>query len=347
MGFLYIFLARSSVRMSNPKAGRPPAHPVPSPENGRAVRDEPPRDPVARPRPDERAATAIVRLEVSPGDPPEHLFRRLLAAYLGGADVLELNERSGISGRTRDVAREFCRRAGGAQVVRGREGSLEIVGADPELPGRMDDRLRGLGRQVLGFQQEAVASWGGLTLEDGNAWERRDDPIDRDAWKLERDLARASREGVVGDVTTAGTIVRSLERIADHAVTLGVVGSRLADVGPEGAPLHELRQFHAQAMRHLEEVLRGPDVARANDLLDVGEALLTGGRALAERVLAQTGEHPMAPATAAAVARAFEAISRTVAYGQDIAQAYLDRAFRDARAPPAVEERPGEARVPA
>ncbi len=121
-----------------------------------------------------------------------------------------------------------------------------------------------------------------------------------------------------------------MERIADHAVTLGEVGVRLADRRlPEGM-LRELRQFHVQALEHLEAVLRSPDGSGANDLLDVGEALIAGGRALSERLLPAVGDGTMAPATAAAVARAFEAILRTVAYSQDMAQVLLEGPVRSA-----------------
>ncbi|HYA10656.1 MAG TPA: PhoU domain-containing protein, partial [Thermoplasmata archaeon] len=134
-------------------------------------------------------------------------------------------------------------------------------------------------------------------------------------------------------VTSAWTIARSLERIADHAVTLGEVGPRLADLGADRGLLRELRQFHGQAMAHLTEVLGSPDGSRANDLLDVGEALLAGGRALSERLLPAVGDGSMPPASAAAVARALEAIGRTVAYSQDIAQTFFDRALRSPSLP--------------
>ena len=110
-------------------------------------------------------------------------------------------------------------------------------------------------------------------------------------------------------------------------MTLGEVGPRLAEFGPEVSPVRELRQFHHQAMAHLEAVLQAPDGTCGNDLLDVGEALVASGRGLTERLLPAVGDGSMAPATAAAVARALEAVSRTVAYSQDIAQAFFDRAL--------------------
>jgi hypothetical protein len=180
-----------------------------------------------------------------------------------------------------------------------------------------------------------VESWGHLPLGDDGAWARRDDEVDREAWYLERTIALDERResGRTRPAIAAWTVARSLERIADHAVTLGEVGPRLADLEPDGRPMRELRQFHRQAMGHLEEVLLGADGSRANDLLDMGEALIASGRALSERVLPAVGDGSMSPATAGAVARAFEAIGRTIAYSQDIAQAFLDRAPRDPSLP--------------
>ena len=95
---------------------------------------------------------------------------------------------------------------------------------------------------------------------------------------------------------------------------------------PNGAgPVTSLRQFHRQAMEHLEGVLEAREGAAANDLLDLGDALQTSGRALSDRLLPAVGVGTMPPATAAAVTRILESIGRTVAYAQDIAQVTLDR----------------------
>ncbi len=277
-------------------------------------------------RPNEPATT------VRASEPPEHLFRHLLSRYLAGAGSIVVIQEPRLSPRTLEVVEEFCRRTRELEPGRRVGHRVELVETRPSQVLDLDAPLQHLGEAVLQFHREAHASWGAIAFDDEGYWARRDDEIDREAWYLERCLSRlgSTGSGVLSNLPRAWTIIRSLERIADHAVTLGEVGVRLADRRlPEGM-LRELRQFHVQALEHLEAVLRSPDGSGANDLLDVGEALIAGGRALSERLLPAVGDGTMAPATAAAVARAFEAILRTVAYSQDMAQVLLEGPVRSA-----------------
>ena len=159
-------------------------------------------------------------------------------------------------------------------------------------------------------------------------WERRDDEVDREAWYIQRLAAVQLEDGGAGSaVLGAWTVARSLERIADHAVVLGEAGRRLVDLPQGTGPIASLRQWHAQAMEHLEGVLGAGDGAAANDLLDMGEALLASGRSLSERLLPPLHGSSMPPATSAAIARVLESIGRTIAYAQDIGQVVLDRSL--------------------
>jgi hypothetical protein len=258
----------------------------------------------------------------------EHVFRRLLGAYLGGAREFVVVERPTVSPSTRDVVRTFCRRTRQPEIVSEEPGVIRLRDLAYESPVPLPERLTRMGRIVLGFHREAVESWSQLPFGDDGYWERRDDEIDREAWYVQR-LA-ALRLGLDGaGVTLLGpwTVARSLERIADHATVLGETGRRLVELPSGAGPLTSLKQFHHQAMEHLEGVLNARDDAAANDLLDMGEALLASGRALADRLLPAVGGGTMPPATAAAVTRILESIGRTVAYSQDIAQVVLDRAI--------------------
>ncbi|GEM_PF-448528 len=269
---------------------------------------------------------AVAVLDVGRGERPEHLFRRLLGAYLAGAREFAVRQRPNISAGTREVVRTFCRRTRQPEVTSDDAGVLRLRDLAFESPIPLDQRIARMGRLVVDFHREAVDSWSHLPFLEDGYWEHRDDEIDRDAWYVER--VAAIRLGVAGPGPGwlgLWTTARSLERIADHAVVLGEVGRRLVDLPNGAGPVTSLRQFHRQAMEHLEGVLEARDGAAANDLLDLGDALQASGRALSDRLLPAVGVGTMPPATAAAVTRVLESIGRTVAYAQDIAQVTLDR----------------------
>lgn len=289
--------------------------------------DRPPRD--ATPPRFGRTAPRPVSLEVPPDEPPEHLFRRLLGAYLGGASSIRIRGTPEADESTRAIVRSFCRRTDGVTI--GRTGSAEILLAVEE-EGRattLRPRLREMGSHVLAFHRAAVRSWSGLPLEPESSWERSDDLLDREAWRLQREATRQIVGG--GDAVDAlgvWTVARCLERIADHAVAIGELGGRLAALPSGSGTITSLAQFHRQAMEHLEGVLAADDDTAANDQLDTGEALLASGRTLVGQLLPAVNDGSMAPATAAAVGQILESIGRTIAYAQDIAQVPLDRSAR-------------------
>jgi len=271
-------------------------------------------------------AFEVATLHVGRGEPPEHLFRRLLGAYLGGAREFAVRERPNLSPGTHDVVRTFCRRTRQPEVISDETGLLRLRDLAFESPIPLDQRIARMGRLVLEFHREAVESWSALPFGADGYWERRDDEIDRESWYVERVAAlRLGAEGRRTDWLGIWTTARSLERIADHAVALGEAGRRLVDLPNGVGPVTSLRQFHGQAMEHLEGVLEANDGAAANDLLDFGDALLASGRALSDRLLPAVGGGTMPPATAAAVSRILESVGRTIAYAQDIAQVTLDR----------------------
>ena len=283
--------------------------------------------------PSERSTAVVV---ASRGELPEHLFRRLLGAYLGGAREFVIRERPSLRPPTREVVRTFCRRTRQPEVVSDEGNLLRLHDVAYQNPIPLEQRVARMGRLVVDFHREAVDSWTRLPFGEDEAWERRDDEIDREAWYLQRLVAVRIGSGEHRpELLGFWTVGRSLERIADHAVVLGEAGRRLIDLSSGSAPMVSLRQFHSQAMEHLEGVLGAPDGAVANDLLDMGEALLTSGHTLADRLLPAVNGASMPPATAAAVARILESIGRTIAYAQDIGQVALDRSLpRDEPDPP-------------
>jgi hypothetical protein len=270
----------------------------------------------------------LATIFVGRAEPSEHLFRRLLGAYLGGAREFVVRERPALSPRTREVLRTFCRRTRQPEIVSDEGELVRLRDLAYESPVPLAQRIARMGRLVVDVHREAVEGWTRLPFGDDGFWERRDDEVDREAWYIQRLAAVQLEDGGAGAMVLGSwTVARSLERIADHAVILGEAGRRLVDLPQGTGPVASLRQLHAQAMEHLEGVLAAGDGGAANDLLDMGEALLASTRSLSDRLLPAVNGTSMPPATSAAVARVLESIERTVAYAQDIGQVVLDRSL--------------------
>jgi PhoU domain len=317
--------------MTKRSTARRPA-PGPAPRRGGRANPHPSSPPTTSPTVSARyddppvAGTAI--LYVGANERPEHLFRRLLGVYLGGAPEFVVREAPALSTGTREVVRTFCRRTRQPEIVSEEPDSIRLHDLSFESPVSLDQRVQRMGRLVLGLHREAVEGWSHLPFGDDGYWSRRDDEVDREAWYIQRIATlRLAVPDRPAELMGAWTIARSLERIADHATVLGVTGPRLVALPQGQGPMTPLRQFHAQAMDHLEGALGAKDGERANDLLDTGTALAASGEALADRLLPGVGGGVMPPATAAAVARILESIGRTVAYAQDIVQVALDRSI--------------------
>ena len=181
----------------------------------------------------------------------------------------------------------------------------------------------------------AVFSAGGHVAP--GEWPRRDDDVDRHAWLIERILTLRQGAGP-GDprepfssIPQAFLLVRSLERIADHAVLIAEHGARWAETTPPARLVRSVSDFHVQARTLLDQAFaaaEGGQADHANDILDTGEALHAQYQTLVESTLSRHGGLPFPEAARVELALLLQSIDRTVAYSEDIAEAGLDSGVR-------------------
>ncbi len=323
-----------------------------------AHRPDPPRE--ALPGPGEREATtlrerdgserardATVRgagaqlsctVAVAEGAPPEHLFRQLVAAHLAGAGRIVLEEPHGLSNETRAIAATFQRRSGLYNRIAEAPGVLLLEEGEPRSGEPPEDLLERMFATARDMQRAAGARLGPEPRGELRELDRLDDEVDRDAWLVERALTRqldAARArdpsgGAEADPLSPLLVARALERVADHAVTLGENAERLSECPVPEPVVAALRAYHGQALDYLAsafEVALAPEVDRANELIDTGEALLAAHATLTERFLVRAETPGLSPIAAAGLGLVLRSIDRTVAYAQDIAQVGLDRAI--------------------
>jgi phosphate uptake regulator len=286
---------------------------------------------------DPAAAHATVEVYVQPDRSREHIFRDLVAAYLAGAREFVVREKGGISPETVAVAKTFARRTLQPEIVS--EDRDVLVLRDVSRGAELDLRalLRRMFQIVLALQQEAARTWAGPDRWRGVRWEQRDDEVDRHAWLIERILALrlagaipgSENELVMDRPLQTLILVRSLERIGDHAVQIAEQGLRWADTSPSERFVRPLSEFHAQVLDQLRAAFRVAseerDAGLANDVIDVGEALHATYTTLTESLFARGGGTGPSALAAVPLGLILQSIDRTVSYSQDIAEVGLDR----------------------
>lgn len=293
----------------------------------------------------------VAEIRVRVDRPREHLFRRLVAAYLDGAQEFVVSEPGGLSAETRSAARTFVRRTVQPEIV-SEEGDRLLL-RDVSRGGDLDlaPLLRRMHQVVQRLQEEASASFGGATPRSNpEEWTQRDDEVDRYAWLIERILTLHAAAPGNGTPTSFGAIpqvlvvVRSLERVADHAVQIAEHGTHWAESSPPPRLVRSVAEFHAQARRLLAEAFAAAetgDADAANDLLDTGEALHEEYRTLVGSTLARRSPSAYPGPGIVELALLLQSIDRTAAYAQDIAEAGLDSGVRGQLKGPSAAARSG------
>lgn len=291
----------------------------------------------------------ITQIQVRIDRPREHLFRRLVAAYLDGAQEFLVVEPGGLSAETRAIARAFVRRTVQPEIV-SEEGDRLLLrdvsrGGDLDLP----PLLRRMHQVVQRLQEEAGVSFSGATPRTSSEeWTQRDDEVDRHAWLIERILTLHAASPGSGVSTAFGAIpqvliiVRSLERVADHAVQIADLGTRWAESSPPARLVRSVSEFHAHSRRLLAEAFAAAetgDADAANDLLDTGEALHEEYRTLVSSTIARRSPSAYPGPGIVELALLLQSIDRTAAYAQDIAEAGLDSGVRSQVAGPLIAAR--------
>lgn len=286
---------------------------------------------------DPSTAHATVEVFVHPDRSREHIFRDLVAAYLAGAREFIVHEKGGISPETVAVAKTFARRTLQPEIVSEDRELLVLrdVSRGAELD--VEPLLRRMFQIVLSLQQEAARTWSEPDRWRGVRWDNRDDEVDRHAWLVERILALrltgavpgAEAEHSVDRPLQTLVLVRSLERIGDHAVQIAEQGLRWAETSPPDRLVRPVTEFHSQVLDQLRAAFRVAseerDACHANDVIDVGEALHATYTTLTESLFAHSGTGGLSALSAVPLGLILQSIDRTVSYAQDIAEVGLDR----------------------
>jgi phosphate uptake regulator len=259
-----------------------------------------------------------------------YLFRKTVAAYLMGYDVIRLTAKRALSATTRKTIRTAVRRMVGLEVVE--EHANAIVLQDFLNPGEfpIEKGVRRMGLLTLAMQQEALAALKHPSPDVTASEEDRDAEVDRLYWltnkqyhALLRNAQFAARMGITaGQALNVFLAARLVERTADHADRIAREAVAMAGLSVPKPMLDRFERHGRRAVELFQNALNAfmaRDARRANEIIDEVERFQDGQKRLLREAVDVGGE------AVAHLAFILESIGRTAAYASDLGEVAINQ----------------------
>ncbi|TLZ65046.1 MAG: phosphate uptake regulator PhoU, partial [Methanobacteriota archaeon] len=192
------------------------------------------------PRAGEKPAARRKVFEQAREETRDHLFRKLIGAYVSGFGLIEIRHRPETGPFVRRVAREFCRMAIGPEIIE--ESRTSMVIQDLSDPAELSPAksLRRMYMTVRAMLEDAIAA---LKTKDETLAKdvaQRDEEVDRLYWLVAKQYhlahmapAGSSDAGERIGLQNDRLVAKLIERVGDHAQRIAeaslLVGERAMD----------------------------------------------------------------------------------------------------------------------
>lgn len=268
-------------------------------------------------------------LDLSPEESEDATFRRIIAAYLSGYDVIALRSKRPLSTAARRAVRQAAKRIIGLEVVEEEASTIVLQDFLDPREFHMDKGLRRMQALTRAMQEDAIRAFGeGIDDLEGVILER-DDEVDRLYWMVNkqyhailRDPTYAQKMGLNSSQALNYLLAaRVIERTADHAIRIAqnAQAMRGDDIGAKLS--HKVEKQARRAVQLFADSLTAfhkQDVVAANRIIGEAHAFKSGQDAIIRESLSLGGESMLH------VAYALESVGRTAAYAADIAETAIN-----------------------
>jgi len=155
----------------------------------------------------------------------EHLVRRLIAAYIAGNDVLEVEFKGRHDPELRKAVREFTRMVIGPEILEETKNAIIIQDLSDPAQFSQEKCLRRMHLTIRSMHEEAMSALRQLNSALARDVIARDEDIDRLFWMTAKqfnlmlvDAGLAAKQGIdLGTSSSYRQAAKVLERIGDHA----------------------------------------------------------------------------------------------------------------------------------
>ena len=272
---------------------------------------------------------------ISQKEPVESIQRKVIAMYLTGYQILEIQSRGGrIQIGQKQAIRDLVRKNMiGTEIVESTPESItiQILTSLPELS--INDALKRMFLLTTTMHRQAIDALKEMDAELGEEITHLDDEVDRFSLYILRNLTLAvEHERVLRDIglkkpsdcISYRIVVKSIERVADHAVS---IASRIKFLKSMLEPilLQKVTRLSEDSLKVFEDAIAALN-KRDYALADM---VASTARRIAEKEKEFTDSLEESKKYTSVVKFVLEDIRRTAEYSSDIAEAVINETIQD------------------
>lgn len=264
-------------------------------------------------------------MDVSGDEPEEATFRRIIAAYLSGYDVIAAKSRKPLPASVRRAVRQAAKRIIGLEVVEEETNTIVLQDFLDPREFHMEKGLRRMQALTRAMQEDALRAFNEELEDVRSSLADRDDEVDRLYWMINKQYHAILRDPTYAQKMELNAsqalnhllAARVIERTADHAARIAenAQAMRGDDIGAKLA--HKVEKQARKAAQLFADALTAfhkQDSEAANRIIGDAKSFEASQDALIKESLSLGGESMLH------VAYALESVGRTAAYAADIAE---------------------------
>lgn len=263
------------------------------------------------------------------------LFRKIIAAYLMGYNVIKLTSKRPMTTEVRQTIRTAVRRIVGLEIVEEQPNAIAVQDFLNPRDFHIEKAVRRMAILTRAMQEEAIASLRDPKPEVLRSEEDRDSEVDRLYWLVNkqyhailRDSSYASKLGLSSTQALNFLLAaRLLERTADHADRIAQEAIALPKGRVQAAFLDRLERQARRASEIFQEALETfirREIRKANAVIEEAKRLQESQKKLLREATEFGGE------TIVHLAYIIESIGRTAAYAADLGEVAINHAVATA-----------------
>ena len=265
----------------------------------------------------------------------ESIQRKIIAMYLAGYQIIEIHTKGGrIQSEHKQAIRDLVRRnLIGTEIVESSPESitLQVLTSLPELS--INDALKRMFLLTSTMHRQAIDALKEMDVELGEEITHLDDEVDRFSLYILRNLTFAvEHEKVLRDIglkkpsdcISYRIVVKSIERIADHAVS---IASRVKFLKStvEPALLQKITRLSEESLKVFEDSILA---LNKRDYL-LADTVASSAHKIAEKEKEFTDNMEESKKYSSVIKFVLEDIRRTAEYSSDIAEAVINETVQD------------------